>query len=248
MLNPDDLDQLARLLDGKGGLVDRLDETFSRAAALDVSDKVTRLKPMRTWAGKTAPDLRKRAAVAREDQLFERGDRETYSDWLARIEAHYLAKVPGLSEIPENDIEEFLNDVSDVTGLVKVAGTTAIVGTGMSHVLFKNSWYIGLLREAVGSTWWERGGGARSWAAAGLRRIPAGELRSLSAPGSWLPSQLANVFARSTLYQNASRIPFTAAQRNATGGAARPGLGRIPRTAGTALPPCGQRHRLLCGV
>ncbi|MFG2968556.1 PE-PGRS family protein [Streptomyces sp. NPDC048288] len=213
MVNPDDLDQLAKLIDGRGGVVDKLDEAFTRAAALGVSEKVTRLRPMRSWAAETAPDLRKRAAVAREDQLFERGDRETYSDWLARIEAHYLAKVPGLDRIPAEDIEEFLNDVGDVTNVIKIGGTTMLVGAGMSQVLFKNSWYNGVLREVVNSEWWENGGRARNWAAASLRELPAGELRSLSAPGSWLPGQLGNLFSRSTLYQRASRIPFTAGRR-----------------------------------
>ncbi|WP_266683095.1 PE-PGRS family protein [Streptomyces sp. NBC_00847] len=228
MVNPDDLDQLAKLMDGKGGLLDRLDEAFTRATTLGVSDNLVRLKPMQTWAAETAPDLRKRAVLAREDQLFERGDRETYSDWMARIEAHYLAKAPGLKEIGEKDIEEFLNDVSDITGVIKVGGTTVVTGVGMANVLFKNSWYNGLLRNAVNSDWLERGGGARAWAAAGLRRIPVGELRSLSAPGSWLPGQLGNVFATSTLYQNASRIPFTATRRAALLGRAWDELRALP--------------------
>ncbi|MFJ9540568.1 PE-PGRS family protein [Streptomyces sp. NPDC101225] len=228
IVNPDDLDQLSRLIDGRGGLVDKLDEAFARASALGVSHKLCRIRPIRTWATETAPDLRRRAAVAREDQLFERGDRETYSDWLARIEAHYLAKAPGLKGIREEDIEEFLNDVSDVTGVIKVGGTTVLTGTSMTNVMLKNSWYNGLLRTAVDSTWWERGGGARTWVARGLRRIPVGGLRSLSAPGSWLPGQLGNVFARSTHYQNASRIPFTASRRAALLGQVWDGFRTLP--------------------
>ncbi|MFJ8336393.1 PE-PGRS family protein [Streptomyces sp. NPDC094437] len=227
-VNPDDLDQLAKLIDGKGGLVDKLDEAFTRAAALGVSDEVTRLKPMRIWASDTAPDLRRRATIAREDQLCERGHRETYSDWLARIEAHYLAKVPGLQEIDEKDIERILNDASDVTGVVKIGGITVVSGIGMTNVIFKNSWHNGLLRQAVESTWWDRSGSARAWTAANLRRIPAGEIRSLNAPGSWLPGQLGNAFSRSRVYQNASSIPFTASRRAALLGRAWDGFRSLP--------------------
>ncbi|GGR73354.1 hypothetical protein GCM10010252_09870 [Streptomyces aureoverticillatus] len=211
-VNPDDLDQLAKLLDGKGGLSDKLDEAFTRASTLGVTDKLAAIKPMRTWVTKTPPDLRKRATLVRGEQLFERGDRETYSDWLARIEAHYLAKVPGFKEIGEKDIEAFLNNASDALTMMKVGGVTLVAGTAMGNVFLKNSWKQGLLRAAVESSWM-RGGRYRALVQRGLLRLPAGELRSLAAPGSWLPGQLGNHFARSRLYQQASRVPFTAGFR-----------------------------------
>ncbi|MFE1295334.1 PE-PGRS family protein [Streptomyces sp. NPDC058731] len=215
MVNPDDLEQLATLFDGRGGIVDKVDEAFIRASRLGVSHKVAALKPLRSWASETAPDLRRRAGIAREERLLERGDRETYSDWLARIEAHVLAKAPGLSSLGEKNIEGFLNDVSDVTGIIKVGGTTLVMGTSLANVMFKNSWYHGLLRTAVDSEWWDTAGTgtARARLASTLRALPKGQLRSLSAPGSWLPSRLGGLFARSTLYQQASRIPFTATRR-----------------------------------
>lgn len=211
-VNPDDLDQLAKLMDGKGGLADKLDEAFTRASTLGVTDKLGPIKPMRTWVTTTPPDLRKRATLVRGEQLFERGHRETYSDWLARIEAYYLAKVPGLKELGEKDIEAFIKTAMEVTGAAKIGGLTLAASLGMGNVFLKNSWKQGLLRAAVESSWLGRG----SFRAALQRRllqIPAGELRSLAAPGSWLPGQLGNFFTRSRLYQQASRVPFTAGLR-----------------------------------
>ena len=65
LVDPQGLEQLAKLLDGRGGLSDKLDEAFTRASSLGVSSKLSSLRPMRTWASDTGPDLRKRAAYAR---------------------------------------------------------------------------------------------------------------------------------------------------------------------------------------
>ncbi|MDT0614239.1 hypothetical protein [Streptomyces lancefieldiae] len=212
-VNPDDLDQLAKLLDGKGGLADKLNDAFTRASNLGVSDKLAPIKPMQAWVSETPPDLRRRAKLVREDELSERGHRETYSEWLARVEAHYLTKVPGLKKFGEKGIESFLNDATDIASMVKIGGLTLASGTGMGTVLFKNSWHSGWLRSAIESEWWGRGGTLRTLTGARLRGIPKGALRSLSAPGSWLPGQLGTMFTRSSAYQRASRIPFTATMR-----------------------------------
>ncbi|MET7936470.1 mucin-2 [Streptomyces sp. NPDC005322] len=66
-VNPGDLEQLAKLLEGKGGTRDKLDEAFTRASTLRVTDKLASLKPLRTWVNETGPDLRKRAAIARAE-------------------------------------------------------------------------------------------------------------------------------------------------------------------------------------
>ncbi|MFJ8947697.1 PE-PGRS family protein [Streptomyces sp. NPDC102395] len=227
-VNPNDLDMLAKLLDGKGGTSEKLSEAFLRASQLGVSDKLSAIKPMQTWVAEAPPDLRKRAGTVREEQLFERGDRETYSDWLMRIEAHYLAKVPGFEDIGEQRINEFLSDVSDVVGVSKVGGVTLVASMALANNIFQNSWYNGLLRQGIQSPWWASGGTARAGASAVLQRIPAGELRSLSAPGSWLPGRLGNLFARSSIYQNVSRIPFTATTRATLLGRAWDGFRSLP--------------------
>jgi hypothetical protein len=67
MANPDDIEHLAKLLDGKGNLRDRLDEAFTRASNLGVRDKLGRLKPMMSWTDDTAIDLRRRAAILRAE-------------------------------------------------------------------------------------------------------------------------------------------------------------------------------------
>ncbi|WP_251681449.1 MULTISPECIES: hypothetical protein [unclassified Streptomyces] len=65
LVNPKDLEQLAKLLDGRGGVADKLDEAFTRASSLGVTSQLGSLRPMRTWASDTGPELRKKAAYAR---------------------------------------------------------------------------------------------------------------------------------------------------------------------------------------
>jgi hypothetical protein len=67
MANPDGLEHLAKLFDGRGNLRDRLDEAFTRASRLGVTDKLSSLKPLRNWADDTAIDLRRRAAILRAE-------------------------------------------------------------------------------------------------------------------------------------------------------------------------------------
>jgi len=68
MANPSDLEHLAKLLDGRGNLRDRLDEAFTRASHLGVRDKLSTLKPMQAWTDDTAIDLRRRAAILRAEK------------------------------------------------------------------------------------------------------------------------------------------------------------------------------------
>lgn len=68
MANPEDMEHLAKLFDGRGQLRDKLDEAFTRASGLGVTDRLAALKPMRNWADDTAVDLRRRAAILRADK------------------------------------------------------------------------------------------------------------------------------------------------------------------------------------
>ncbi|MFI6371579.1 mucin-2 [Streptomyces sp. NPDC050546] len=67
MANPDDMEHLAKLLDGRGNLRDKLDEAFTRASRLGVGDKLGPIKPMRSWTDDTAVGLRRRAAILRAE-------------------------------------------------------------------------------------------------------------------------------------------------------------------------------------
>ncbi|MFE1149717.1 PE-PGRS family protein [Streptomyces albidoflavus] len=87
-VNPQDLEQLAKLLDGRGGLQDKLDEAFTRASSLGVTSKLSTLRPLRSWVSDTAPDLRKRATFAR----LEDGDPEAGLRWAGFTERE-LAKL-----------------------------------------------------------------------------------------------------------------------------------------------------------
>lgn len=68
MANPEDMEHLAKLLDGRGNLGDKLDEAFTRAARLGVTGQLSSLKPMRTWTADTAVDLRRRSAILRAEK------------------------------------------------------------------------------------------------------------------------------------------------------------------------------------
>ncbi|MGW1727391.1 mucin-2 [Streptomyces sp. NPDC002306] len=67
MGNPSDLEHLAKLLDGRGNLRDRLEEAFTRASHLGVRDKLSSLQPMVRWTDDTSVDLRRRAAILRAE-------------------------------------------------------------------------------------------------------------------------------------------------------------------------------------
>ncbi|MEV8604809.1 mucin-2 [Streptomyces griseoviridis] len=67
MGNPDDLEHLAKLFDGRGNLRDKLDEAFTRASHLGVRDRLSPIRPMVSWTDDTAVDLRRRAAVLRAE-------------------------------------------------------------------------------------------------------------------------------------------------------------------------------------
>ncbi|MFD9307495.1 mucin-2 [Streptomyces sp. NPDC060048] len=65
--NPEDLEQLAKLLDGRGGSKDQIAEAFTRASSLGVTAKLGPLRPVQTWTAETAPDLRKRAGILKAE-------------------------------------------------------------------------------------------------------------------------------------------------------------------------------------
>ncbi|GGL73456.1 hypothetical protein GCM10010129_16350 [Streptomyces fumigatiscleroticus] len=264
-VDPDDLDRLARLLDGKGGVQDGLDEAFTRASRLGVSGKLTAVKPLRSWVTDTAPDLRKRAAIARlEDgdpdaglrwagfdvkdivragiyakapgillianavatsgdakaEAFRRKPRESLDDWVDRLRAHGIAdSIPALKPY-EEEIKEILGAVGDVTSTVHHGGLAAFHGVNTTKVLVGNS-----LAEGALNSWKLKAAdvmvrlhGRYSWAPTRLAdwgnslarwRPP---VRSLTAPGTWLPGKLASAFSGSAAYQDASRVPFVASQ------------------------------------
>ncbi|WP_328319009.1 PE-PGRS family protein [Streptomyces sp. NBC_00388] len=259
-VNPDDLEHLARLLDGRGGVRDRIDEAFARASRLGVSSNLSALKPMRPWVTDTAPDLRKRAAVARlesgdpdagikwagfnakeivkaglmfkapdvlllvdavalsgdrRSSVFRRQSNESLDHWVDRIRAHAFASIPGLGAY-EEDITELLGDVGDVMGVLSHGGAAVYRGQQVTKVLFNNSiargWlkpaslrFSQILRELPRQHSWvpERVG---LWARPVAGWNPA--IRSLSYPGSWLPSHLSALGSGSRAYTEANRIPF----------------------------------------
>ncbi|WP_344391978.1 PE-PGRS family protein [Streptomyces vastus] len=257
--NPDDLDQLAKLLDGRGGVQDKLDEAFTRASQLGVTSKLTSLKPLRSWVTDTSPDLRKRAIFARlengdpeaglrwagfspedikkykgeklgPDALllansvaasddpnadeFKRQPDESLSDWIERLGAHAISRIPGL-EPHEETIATMIGLYGDWGAVTAASAVVTIQGASMTKVLLGNSLKQGALR-----TWKTRLGVALRGSNNGLIRSAGNglikwtpKLRSLSAPGSWLPGQLGNLLSRNSVYQNISRVPLTSGIR-----------------------------------
>ncbi|MDT0613572.1 PE-PGRS family protein [Streptomyces lancefieldiae] len=257
--NPDDLDQLAKLLDGRGGLQDKVDEAFSRASRLGVSSKLTALKPLRSWVTDTAPDLRKRAVFARlesgdpqagllwagfsakeieklkgeglgPDVLllansvaasddphaydFKRQPNESLADWVERLEAHAITRIPGLQP-HEETVASMIGLYGDWASVTAATAVVTIQGTSLTKVLLGNSLKAGALR-----TWKTRLGVVLRGSNNGLIRSAGNglikwtpKIRSLSAPGSWLPGQLGSLFNRSTAYQNLARVPLTSGLR-----------------------------------
>ncbi|MCE7049998.1 PE-PGRS family protein [Streptomyces purpurascens] len=258
-VNPDDLDQLAKLLDGRGGVQDGLDEAFTRASRLGVTSKLTSLKPLRGWVKDTAPDLRKRAVFARLESgdpqaglmwagfspkeiekykseglspdglllansvaasddpnayKFKRQPDESLADWIQRLEAHAIAQIPGLQP-HEETIASMIGLYGDWGSVTAATAVVTLQGTSLTKVLLGNSLKAGALR-----TWKTRLGVVLRGSESGLIRSAGNglikwtpKLRSLSAPGSWLPGQLGSLFGRSTTYQSLSRIPLTSGIR-----------------------------------
>ncbi|MGW2821688.1 PE-PGRS family protein [Streptomyces sp. NPDC001443] len=256
--NPDDLERLAELLDGRGGVQDKLDEAFTRASRLGVSSQLTALKPLRNWVTDTAPDLRKRAGFARlesgdpeaglywagftaedirkrkgqefsPDQLLlansvaasddpaaeslRRGDDESIDAWIERLEATAFTKIPGLAPHKET-VEAIVGACREYTGFTETVAQSTFIATTLTRVLVGNrlrtAWRAGgwsqpfqdgvynLLRRSGNRNLVRFGRNVRAW-------YP--ELKSLNAPGSWLPTKLAGFIYRSRGFQQLGSFP-----------------------------------------
>lgn len=237
-VKPEDLEQLATLLDGAAptSLKNATDSAFRRAATLGVTSKLAGLRPMVAWVSETAPDLRKRAAHVRMDNgdlsggllwagfspddlknykgdalspealliansvanskdpkasTFQRKPDESLNDWLDRLKATALTSIPGLQPF-EPAVQYLLGAYGDWKSVTDASGHVVVQGTAMTKVLLGNSF-----KQGWGKTW-------KNWAARGIQKIPSSKiqgwgraletwspkLRSLSAPGSWLPGKI----------------------------------------------------------
>ncbi|WP_413799856.1 PE-PGRS family protein [Streptomyces iranensis] len=268
-VNPEDLEQLAKLIDGKGGVADKLKGAFTQASTLSVTGKLSPLKPLTHWAADKAPDLRKRAAIARledgdpeagfrwagftTDDLrnykgegpapgtfllanslaaskdskadeFQRRGNESFNDWLERVEAHAIAQIPGLAP-HEKTIKSLVGIYNEVTGITSTALRTTFMGSTLTHVLLQNSIRSSFRNSGRARRWLQltQNGIYRALRSANVTRItivgrrirdwnPA--LRSLSAPGTWLPTRLGSFASRVPLVQRASQVPGVTALRN----------------------------------
>ncbi|QIB45499.1 PE-PGRS family protein [Streptomyces aureoverticillatus] len=237
-VNPGDLEQLSKLIDGRGGVGDKLKEAFTRASNLGVTSKLSTVRSLDAWATEQGSDLRRRAALVRlengdpeaglrwagfttedlkkyegrdltpDDLLlansvaasdepgakgFARQDGEAIVDWIDRVKAHALAKIPGLQS-HEQTIQTLVGLYGDWRSVTDTAGVATFQGVALTRVLVTNSFF----RSAQLRSWKIRAGtvlrgSSHPWvrdAGSQLVRFRP-ELQSLSAPGSWLPSRLA---------------------------------------------------------
>lgn len=256
LANPEDLEHLAKLLEGRGGVEDRLDEAFTRAARLGVSGHLSPLKPMRSWTQSEAQDLRKRAVILRLENGdpiagllwagFTPKDLEQYKgegikpetlllansvaasddpnakelsrqpgeklgDWVARLEAHALSKVPGL-EPHEETLTEMIKFGADVFNVAAATQVVAASGFSGTKVLLGNAvktGKLGPMKAALEARWTAAGSNPiLRWAGRMLKGYNP-PIRSLTAPGSWLPGQLGSMASRSQTYQRVANVPFS---------------------------------------
>lgn len=251
-VNPDDLDELAKLLDGRGGLQDKLDEAFTRASRLGVTAKVSALRPLRSWACDTAPDLRRRATVARLEEghpeagllwagfrskelsrvqvaqmnpedlalacavatssdpassKFKRESNESLDDWLPRLRAHAISRVSGLDNY-EPLVRGALKAASEWHSLSRAGILVTSQGAALTRVFVNNAVVRGpwkRLKVPLGlSLRRSNVQFIKDWGSQLIRVRP---VKSLSAPGTWLPSRIGALFQRSSAYQAVTRIP-----------------------------------------
>lgn len=187
-VNPDDLEQLAALLDGADptSLKYATDSVFRRAATLNVTSKLATLHPMAAWATETAPDLRRRAARTRLDNGDLTGglrwagftpdelkntrllDPETYLD---RLRATALTSIPGLQRF-EPAVEYLIGAYGDWKSVTDSTGHVIVQGTALTKVLLGNAF-----KSTYGEAW-------KNWAARGIQRVP---LRNLCIPAPSAP-------------------------------------------------------------
>ncbi|MFJ4436244.1 PE-PGRS family protein [Streptomyces sp. NPDC088923] len=237
-VNPSDLEQLAKLIDGRGGLSDRLEAAFTRAAGLEVQATLAPLKPLRRWTQDTAPDLRNRAAFARledgdpeaglrwagfstadlekftgvidpetlllvnsvaasdspEAKPFERQSNESLEDWIDRIKAHAIGKIPGLQP-HEGTIQYLVGVYGDWQSVTRTLVHTILRGHELTSVLVGNAVtkkvFVALTpRRVQFGNFLKRSrfGGIASLGEFIVKKTP--NIRSLAAPGSWLPGKL----------------------------------------------------------
>lgn len=142
---------------------------------------------------------------------FDRQNGESLTDYITRLEAHALSKLPGL-EAHEQTLAKVISIGGDVLTLTTVAGVVTFQGSSLVKTLggnaFKQGWGKDLKEKGALRL---RRSGIRKLVRAG-RKIDAWSppIRSLSAPGSWLPGRLgAWTATQSSTYQQVTRVPMT---------------------------------------
>ncbi|MGX1542310.1 PE-PGRS family protein [Streptomyces adustus] len=141
---------------------------------------------------------------------FRRKPNESAHDWADRVRAIELTRIPVLKS-RESQIRNLIGVFGDVTGTIDFGSRAIFHGTNVTRILVGNSLARGWGMAMKGWTADEIISRlpvtqAEAWAT-GLRNSQP-VIRSLSAPGSWLPGQLSRLASGSSLFRNANRVPF----------------------------------------
>ncbi|MEV7525065.1 hypothetical protein [Streptomyces sp. NPDC091371] len=149
-----------------------------------------------------------------ESEVFRRQSNESLNDWVDRLRAHAFASIPALAPY-EKQIEKFLRIYGDVTGVLGHGGVATYQAGYLTRILVGNSIAQGGWAGSL-KLWTSRQVrilGTRPWAPPQIGvwgrnlRDWTPPIRSLAAPGSWLPGSLSSLASGSSVYQNGTRIP-----------------------------------------
>ncbi|MFH9067835.1 PE-PGRS family protein [Streptomyces alboflavus] len=172
------------------------------------------------WAGFTTEDLKKYEgqgltpdvlllanSVAASDEPdskgFARQDGEAIVDWIDRVKAHALAKMPGLQP-HEQTIQTLVGLFGDWQSVTHTASVVTFQGAALTRVVAMNSFmrraqgvvnrsaHLRYLKVRAGAAF--RGSphdGVRNFGSQLVRWRWQPAMQSLAAPGSWLPSKIA---------------------------------------------------------
>ncbi|WP_329364698.1 hypothetical protein OG896_11445 [Streptomyces sp. NBC_00669] len=159
------------------------------------------------WAGFSAQDLAKykgdglspelalvaNSVAASDDpkaSQFRRRPNENLDDWIDRLKAQALTSLPGLQPF-EPAVQSYLTNFGDWKSATDAAGHVLFQGSQLTKVLVGNSFKAGWAKPwRLWAATKLQSSGSRVLKWSGAKLADMDKIRSLSAPGAWLPSKL----------------------------------------------------------
>jgi hypothetical protein len=221
-VNPDQMEELARRLDGEtgdGGTGADLSGMFTRAATLDATSEMAPLRPLQTWLSDTAPNLRARAGYARlSDGDPTAGLRlagfttEDIAAFDGEVPTDALVMANSLAANGNADDESFQRGHREKIDewLARIAGEYSEEIPGLEGHGATVEWAI-----RTGNDWMSFTAAATVVASAGTNMYRAARWSGFyhNAPRSWLPGQLGNFIRGNPTVNRLMQIPGQTAAR-----------------------------------